>query len=195
MTASPRSRSIAPRPLVAVALCAAAVAASTGPAGASQAAGGEGGGCPHAGEPAGRVSIGGLRKAILCLVNEERRRHGRAGIGRNRALQQVANRHTEVMIRTGCMAHRCPGEAPLATRVRRSGYTAGARKWRFAENTGCARTAKAMIANWMGTTFHRINLLRPGFRDIGVGPSHRRVAKRCPRGYDTFTAILAFRKG
>jgi uncharacterized protein YkwD len=181
-------------PLLAVAAAIALLAAGAGRAGAGEAVR-AGAGCPHAGEPAGQVSIGGLRKAILCLINEERRRHGVKPVGRSRALQEVASRHTKVMIRTGCLAHRCAGEPPLATRIRRSGYLAGAREWRFAENTGCARSAKAMVANWMATTFHRVNILRPSFRDVGVGPSHRHVKKRCPRGYDTFSAILGFRKG
>jgi uncharacterized protein YkwD len=151
--------------------------------------------CAHATESVRQVGAGKLRRAVLCLINAERRRHARETLNSDRRLRRAAAKHTEAMIEANCLSHRCPGEPDLHQRVRRSGYLKGARSWRYAENTGCALTAEAMVANWMGTTFHRINILRGKFEDVGVAADRDRVRSRCKRGYGTFTAVFAFRIG
>jgi uncharacterized protein YkwD len=194
MRTSPAIRLI-PMTLAALAALALFLLVGAGEASRATAAGGGGSGCAHADDPAVRVEIGALRKAMLCLVNDERRRHARKPLDANRLLQKAAAAHTQKMVETGCLAHRCPGEPTLEQRIRKAGYLRGARDWQYAENTGCARTAGAMIENWMASRFHRINVLRGSFRDLGVGPSHRRVKGRCSRGFATFTAVFAFRSG
>ena len=153
-----------------------------------------GGGCPNANRPAAQVKISELRSAVFCLINEERRRHGREALRTSRNLQEAARKHAVAMTDTGCLSHRCPGEPPLRNRIRRSGYLDGARVWRYAENTGCARTARAMVANWMAITFHRVNILRGRFEDIGIAPTHKRVEGRCNAGFSTFSAVFGFRR-
>ena len=183
------------RGLVPAALAALAALALAAPA--SHSAAGGGGGprtCKHAADPANQVAVASLRKAVACLINNERRRHGRRLLRHNKDLTEAARRHTATMVKTNCLAHRCPNEPDLPTRIERTGYLQGFDHWRFAENTGCALTAEAMVANWMGSKFHRINIVNGKFRDLGVGASHKRVEGRCKRGYGTFTAVFGFRR-
>lgn len=150
--------------------------------------------CPNAKTPATGLSQQQLRRAVTCLVNNLRRNRGRDPVRRNRKLQRVAQRHSRAMVRTSCLKHRCPGEPPLARRVRRSGYLDNARRWRFAQSTGCARSAMAMLRRWRQTKFHRTNLLGRRFEDIGVGVVGRPAVERCPANGATFTALLAWRR-
>jgi uncharacterized protein YkwD len=134
-----------------------------------------------------------LRKSIRCLINEERAVHGFSKLARNSPLQTAAQRHTKAMVSTGCLAHRCPGEVDLETRLDQAGYFDGADSWRYAENTGCGEAAGAMVANWMASIYHRINILDPEFRDLGIGVSKRRVHGRCKKDFGTFTVVFGER--
>jgi uncharacterized protein YkwD len=150
--------------------------------------------CPNAKAPAADLSRKALRRVTTCLINNLRRNRGQVPVSRNLRLQRAAQRHTRVMVRTSCLKHRCPGEPRLQRRIRRSGYLDGARRWSFAENTGCAQTARAMIRSWRQSRFHRTNMLGPRFRDIGVGVVGRPARARCPAKAATFTALLAWRR-
>lgn len=150
--------------------------------------------CPNAKAPATDLSRKALRRTVTCLINNLRRNRGRDPVRRDARLQRVAQRHSRVMVRTSCLKHRCPGQPPLQRRLRRSGYLDGARRWRFAQSTGCARSAMAMVRKWRQSRFHRSNLLGPRLRDIGVGVVGRPAVQRCNPNAATFTALLAWRR-
>ncbi len=149
--------------------------------------------CELAPVPASEASARDLRKSIRCLVNEARAVRGLGKLARNDALETASQRHVKAMVETACLAHRCPGEDDLETRLDRAGYFDGADSWRYAENTGCGVSAEAMVLNWLDITYHRINILDPDFRDIGVGISRKRVAGRCGKGYATFAVVFGDR--
>ena len=151
--------------------------------------------CANAEAPAQELQRKALRKAMTCLINKERKQRDLVKVSKNRQLKRAAQRHTNVMVKTDCLLHECPGEPGLEERIRRTGYLDGARRWAFAENTGCAVTAKAMIARWMDSDFHRGNILRRKFRDLGVGVSDQPVSGQCKETHATFTAVFARRKG
>ena len=125
-----------------------------------------------------------LRKSIRCLINEERAVHGFGKLLRNESLQKAAQRHTKAMVAADCLAHRCGDEPNLETRLRQAGYFDGVKAWRYAENTGCGESAEAMVANWLASLYHRVNILDPDFEDIGVGVSQERVRVAVTRGTD-----------
>ena len=177
--------------LAGVALVAAvALAARPGdaPAAARQAT------CALAERPAAELSVRELRKSVVCLINKARRKRDLEPLSRSRKLQKAAQRHTKVIVETNCFAHRCPGEPNLETRLRRAGYFDGYRRWGYAESTGCAESAAAMVANWLDTRFHRMNLLGRKFREVGVGAAHGGPPQRCKRGFATFTAVFGWRR-
>jgi uncharacterized protein YkwD len=175
---------------VAVVLASLAIAARPGGGGG----GGDPTGCAHASEPVRQITGGQLRKAVTCLINKQRSRHARPHLQTSQALQRAAQSHTETMVATNCLKHVCPHEPDLEQRLRKAGYLKGARLWEFAENTGCALSAEAMVENWMASTYHRLNILGRKFRDLGVGVSRRGIKDRCKPAYGTFTAVFAFRK-
>ena len=151
--------------------------------------------CANSEAPAQELERKALRKALTCLINKQRQSRDLVRLHKNRQLKRVAQRHTNTMVKTDCLLHKCPGEAGIEQRIRRTGYLDGARRWAYAENTGCAVTAKAMVGRWMDTDFHRGNVLRRKFRDIGVGVSDQPVASECKGDHATFTAVFAWRKG
>ena len=194
-TRKPRWR----RPLAAIGAAAAALAVvaasfatASEPTGAEAVARG-GSPCSLASEPAAQSSIKEMRNSVRCLINQERGVHGFGKLKRDDSLQKAAQRHTKAMVSTGCLAHRCPGEANLETRLRDAGYFDGAGSWRYAENTGCGLSAEAMVANWLDSLYHRVNILDADFRDIGIGFSHKRVTGRCAKDYGTFTVVFGER--
>ena len=139
-------------------------------------------GCPGAGEPAAQRSVKELQRSIRCLINEERGKRDLGRLARDKDLQEVGLAHSEVMVETNCLAHQCAGEEDLETRLREAGYFDGAEMWQFAENTGCALSAEAMVANWMATRFHRVNILERRFHEIGVGAVEGRVKDQLQEG-------------
>jgi uncharacterized protein YkwD len=149
--------------------------------------------CDHADDAIREVSGPQLRKAVLCLLNQERSRHARSRLALSKKLGKAAQAHTDTMVATNCLSHTCQGEPDLEGRIKKSGYLKGAHRWQFAENTGCGLSAEAMVANWMASTFHRINILGKKFRDVGIGLSDKRVPSRCSEGYGTFTTVFAYR--
>ena len=150
--------------------------------------------CNNASTPVHRLSGSAVRKALLCLINEERRRHARQPVTSSEALQRAAQQHADKMVATDCLSHQCPGEGSLGSRIRRSGYPAGVDDWEFAENTGCGLTTEAMVKNWMASRYHRINILDPRFEDLGVGYSRGSVEGRCRDSFGTFAAVFGLRK-
>lgn len=150
--------------------------------------------CKRAAEPAVDSRPRQLRGAIRCLINEERAIHGFSELTRNEALQTASQRHVKAMVAAGCLAHQCPDEPDLETRLDQAGYFDGVDSWRFAENTGCGVSAEAMVENWLASDYHRINILDPDFTEIGVGATKRRTkVPRCKKDFGTFTFVAGLR--
>jgi len=163
----------------------------------SPAAGGANGGataCADASEPAAEIGARQLRKTVRCLINEERVARDLSKLARNESLQLAARRHAKVMVETDCLDHRCADELNLQARIARAGYFGGALAWEYAENTGCAPTAEAMVSSWMASRLHRVYLLDRDFRDVGIGATPSPVPSLCQDGYTTFATVIAWRK-
>jgi uncharacterized protein YkwD len=149
--------------------------------------------CAQADTPAVEASVREVRKWIRCRINEERAVHGVDEVAANDSLRKAATHHAKTMVKTRCLAHKCPGERNLGTRIRRSGYPAGADSWEYAEDTGCGVSADAMIENWLAIQFHRINILNDRFEDVGVGVAQEPVKGRCDKDFATFAVVFGHR--
>jgi uncharacterized protein YkwD/uncharacterized membrane protein required for colicin V production len=106
-----------------------------------------------------------LERAMLLLVNEERRREGLDTLVMDRALIPVARRHSSDMFERGYFAHinpdgRDPFDRIRAARVRFR--TAG-------ENLALAQSLELAHEGLMNSPGHRANILQPLFRRIGFG--------------------------
>jgi uncharacterized protein YkwD len=152
--------------------------------------------CRHADDTHATASLKDLKRAIVCLVNDKRHDRGKHRLDRNGKLDQAAGRHTRQMLKKACFKDKCPGEPGLGGRIRETGYLQGATRWHYSESFGCESTPKQMVHAWMGTPFHRRNILKSKYRDIGVG-----AGKGVPHGscnnnnaLTTFTAVFAWRE-
>jgi uncharacterized protein YkwD len=130
--------------------------------------------CPGAQARPGNLDKQRARRAIVCLINHRRKRHGLGSLSRDPRLQRSAQRHNRRMYGTGCWAHQCPGEASLEDRVREVGYVhSGLSRWFVAENLAygahSSGTPARLVDAWMHSPGHRHAILTGELRDVGVG--------------------------
>ncbi len=132
-------------------------------------------GCAGAGRRSGGSarSRRAIRKALLCLLNQQRRRYRLPRLRANNRLLRAAEAHSRSMIRLGYFSHEEPGGVGMLVRILRSGYLSRTRGWSVGENLGMGRgpgaTPSAMVRAWMASTPHRANILAGKFREIGLG--------------------------
>lgn len=120
------------------------------------------------------ITVGHARKAVLCLVNQERDQHGVPDLHRDERLQRAAQNHNDYMQNHRCFSHECAGERTLDSRLRNVGYiTSGLSRWGYGENIAWGAqhlaTPRSIVNAWMRSSGHRANILNPAFRDFGVG--------------------------
>jgi uncharacterized protein YkwD len=155
---------------------------------------------PHVDDTPGQATAKQLRRALGCLINEERAQRDRVKLRSNAALRRIAQRHTKVMIAEECFKHECPGERSLRKRIEASEYVKGGWRYGYGENLGCAETPAGMIAAWMETPFHRKNIVDGRFRHFGIGGKNGSPFPvgsedcRPGRDYMTYTVIFGWRK-
>jgi len=114
------------------------------------------------------------RKAIMCLLNEERADHGLPAFERSKKLQRAAQKHSARMSGGNCFAHECPGEADLVSRLGNVKYLLnGLLSWICAENIAwgmkSAGTPNAIMDAWMNSAGHRANILNRDLEQVGIG--------------------------
>jgi uncharacterized protein YkwD len=100
---------------------------------------------------------------VIRAVNQVRAQHGLRTLALDLRLERAARSHARAMIRSGSFAH---GD------VRRRLASVGIRGI-YGENlawgVGSTATAASVVQMWLNSPAHRTNLLRPGFRRLGIG--------------------------
>ena len=159
-----RSTVLRKAPLVVVLL---ALAAMLAPAGAQAR------GCANTKLKPTAANLEVVRSAVLCLHNAERARHGLPKLRESPRLRGAAARHAVHMVGAHFFDHTTPAGTTMAARIRRTGYTSGARAWAIGENiawgSGRLATAGQIQRSWMHSAGHRANILQRSFREIGIG--------------------------
>ena len=89
-------------------------------------------------------------------------------------LRRSAQNFSQAMVRENFFAHVSPGGSTLLSRVRGgTGYLSGAGDFALGENIGwgCGdlATPRQTVRNWMKSPPHRVNMLNPRYRQVGVG--------------------------
>jgi len=149
-------------------------AASTGsslPARASKA-------CAGADKPI--TNIRRYQKAVSCLHNAERGKHGLRNLRWNHDLTGVAAKHARDMVRRHYFEHMSPSHRDHMDRIAASGYRPSAGCWSGGENLFFSRgasTPRQLLRAWMNSAAHRKNVLRGRWHDFGLG-----VVKTSPFG-------------
>ena len=138
------------------------------------------------------------RATIVCLINEMRSKTGVRQVGSDGRLDRAAQRHSKAMNAANFFSHSSPnGSSPL-TRIRRSGYLAGASAWGIGENlrwgSGGHGSPRVAVNAWMQSPAHRSTMLDGRYRQVGIG-----VAFGSPMGGGggdsaIYTANFGYRK-
>jgi uncharacterized protein YkwD len=136
--------------------------------------------------------------ATLCLVNVQRRSQGLRKLRADRELRRAAQLYSSEMVARHFFDHVDPNGSTLSSRVAGTAYLRRARGWCLGENLAWnlppQATAQATVRTWMNSTEHRIHVLEPRYRDIGIG-----IASGSPRGDGgpgaTYATIFGGRDG
>jgi uncharacterized protein YkwD len=117
--------------------------------------------------------------SLLAAINSTRSSHGLAPVRVDVRLVRAARSHSVDMVRRNYFSH-----GSFSSRIRAS----GARGPMFGENLawGTAASAQWIVGQWLASPAHRANLLRPGFRRIGIG-----VVTGTFQGYGGATVVTA----
>ena len=117
-------------------------------------------------ETAGLRDLAPVRSAVLAAVNAERRKAGVPPLAPDSKLDVAAQRHAEDMLARHYFAHESPEGLSVRDRAKDAGYD-----WRaIGENIAEGQTSAAEVMDtWMHSPGHRRNILKPDFRELGVG--------------------------
>ena len=104
---------------------------------------------------------------VVELTNQERANAGFAPLRQSVDLDAAAQLYAEVLATGLCFAHTCSPVPDMVARNEQAGYT----DWMaLGENiAGGQRTPEQVVAEWMASPDHRVNILNPKYTEIGVG--------------------------
>jgi uncharacterized protein YkwD len=129
--------------------------------------------CQNAGTAGTLLDEPTFERAVVCLINRERAALKRRPLRPNPRLRWVASRYAARMVAEGFFAHKTPDGSSILSRLENAGYLEEATEWAIGENLswaeGIQTTPAAIVQGWVDSPPHRENLLRPAFREIGVG--------------------------
>jgi uncharacterized protein YkwD len=114
-----------------------------------------------------------VRAAILCLHNKVRAENGLPQLKANARLRRAAEGHSTDMVANRFFNHVTPSGTTMVDRILRTRYVRPDRGWILGENlewgTGTLATPRGAVQAWLESPGHRANVLRRGYRDVGVG--------------------------
>jgi uncharacterized protein YkwD len=114
--------------------------------------------------PAESATLSQSESSLLSVMNEARIAHGLAPLRMDSRLERAARQHSSKMLRSGILFH-----GAFAKRIRRTGVRAPRVGENLAWGAGRLSSARAIVRAWLASPEHRANLLRPGYRTVGVG--------------------------
>ncbi len=121
---------------------------------------------------AAQTSLSPFEQEVLNLVNQKRQANGLAPLSVDARLVQAARAHNARMIQTGQFDHQVAGELPLcAGGSNNDRYDAVGYAWTACgENIAAGQTTPQQVMDaWMNSAGHKANILKPGYRHIGIG--------------------------
>jgi uncharacterized protein YkwD len=125
-------------------------------------------GCSGADANPASTNLKVVKRATICLLNVERRKHGIKKLRTNGRLSLASQRHSNDMARRNYFAH-----GNFVGRIKRARYLKGAGSWSVGENiawgSGELASPREIVRAWMNSPPHRHNILHRKFREIGIG--------------------------
>jgi uncharacterized protein YkwD len=146
--------------------------------------------CANANAAPGSSGDRELRRAVRCIVNEERVRRGLRPVRAQRSLGEAARGHARDMVRRGYFAHEREGST-LRSRLRDAGWDGHSAGETIAYGCGSLGVPRAIVEGWMASDAHREILLSRRYRRAGIGvATGMPYPTDCP-GAGTYVMVLA----
>src|SRR5687767_14393932 len=89
---------------------------------------------PHVNSRPGASTVADLERAEVCLINNERAKHGMRRLRRNARLSRAARAHTQDMIARRYFDHTSPQGRDVVDRLLNTGYLKQVVSWVVGEN-------------------------------------------------------------
>jgi len=123
---------------------------------------------------AAAVRLTASEKAMLALINHARTSRGLHKLRVVAVLERASRSHSRDMLARDYFSHSSYGGASYQTRLLSFGYSrSGCTCWKVGEIIGWGRDsaarARSVFRRFMKSKVHRAVILRPCFRDVGVG--------------------------
>ena len=116
----------------------------------------------------------GLETSLVQQINTVRTARGLSRLALSPSLARAADAHSRAMLAGGFFAHESANGTSFDDRLERFYTPRGA--WTVAENLamfgGSEPSAGDVVRMWLGSPAHRVNLLGPGFKELGLGVRH-----------------------
>lgn len=130
-------------------------------------------GCPNADlQPVSAADVPAAQAATRCLVSRERSVRGLRSLKDNKKLQRSSDWQSNDMFSNQYFAHDRKGGPSFDKRITRFGYGKKAAGYSLAENIAWSTTGSAspseIVALWMDSPGHRLNILHKTFREQAV---------------------------
>lgn len=129
--------------------------------------------CPNADLAPAPDNLALVEDAAACLHNGVRAQRRLPGLRDNARLRRAALGHAQDMVTTGFFGHTTPAGRTMVDRILRTRYVRRNRGWALGENlawgTGALATPRGAMQAWIDSPGHRANILKRGYRDVGVG--------------------------
>jgi uncharacterized protein YkwD len=139
--------------------------------------------CPNADLVPAPGNLAAVRAAVLCLHNKIRADHKLPLLRDDGDLRQAAAGHSSDMVGRRYFEHTTPGGRTMVDRIVGAGYVRANAAWMLGENlewgTGSLATPRGAVRSWLNSPPHRANLLKRGYREVGIG-----IALGVPTGND-----------
>lgn len=122
----------------------------------------------------GKILLKGKEKETFALHNQVRKERNLKPFCVHPKLQKAARAHSKDMIRRDYFSHDTKGGGSFDKRLKRFGYTPKGYKFymvgeNIAYGSGSYGEPKSIMRAWMNSEAHRRNILKKGFREIGIG--------------------------
>jgi hypothetical protein len=128
--------------------------------------------CGPVDEPPQQSGIDVAGQTTICLLNRQRAAHGLPALQENALLTQASVGHSQEMVRLNYFEHTTPDGRSVGDRLRAVGYQRGfnaSAGENIAYGVGAKASPAAIVGLWMNSPPHRADILRPAFKEIGIG--------------------------
>jgi uncharacterized protein YkwD len=134
-----------------------------------------------------------LVKALLCVLNEQRKLYKLKPLTLSKKLGKAALAHTRAMVGGKFFAHQGPREAALAKRLSKAKYR-GAAGENLAAGASTLASPVAIVNGWMHSDTHRANVLYKRWKTVGIGFLAQFPLATSAQPVATYTADFGIKK-